>query len=233
MSSGGYALWLVPVEHESTELQAIMRFRPARRRHSDRPTRSYPKFHPHVTLATFDDLPANFHLNEIVPQSSDITAQYTHLERGETYLGAMKLMMTAPAALTQFRADILRQLQRMGMENKTRRFPHLSLFYVEEADERQRLHRGLQSRKFFTDDFTGNLTVKANPKASGPGIQQFTCGEVWLVNCMPRSVEQWSVIERHALSADPPQASQQSTSATKVQRAQRNQSHASCGCVIM
>ncbi|KAH7103564.1 hypothetical protein BKA62DRAFT_595531, partial [Auriculariales sp. MPI-PUGE-AT-0066] len=195
----GYALWLVPVEHESTELKAIMRFRPPRRRQSDRPTRSYPKFHPHVTLATFDELPVNFHLDELIPQSPDITAHYTSLERGETYLGAMKLMMTASPALAQFRAEIVHRLQRQGLQSKTHRFPHLSLFYVDEADERQRLHRALQSHKFFVNDHMGNLTIKADPKSRGTGLQQFTGAEVWLANCIPRSVESWSVIERITL----------------------------------
>ncbi|KAH7060366.1 hypothetical protein BKA62DRAFT_680017 [Auriculariales sp. MPI-PUGE-AT-0066] len=211
MSSGGYALWLVPVEHESTELKAIMRFRPPRRRQSDRPTRSYPKFHPH---------------------SPDITAHYTSLERGETYLGAMKLMMTASPALAQFRAEIVHRLQRQGLQSKTHRFPHLSLFYVDEADERQRLHRALQSHKFFVKDHMGNLTIKADPKSRGTGLQQFTGAEVWLANCIPRSVESWSVVERITLPTNPPEITRDPTSTQAVSttpRYQYSQKEQSCG----
>ncbi|KAH7103570.1 hypothetical protein BKA62DRAFT_45671 [Auriculariales sp. MPI-PUGE-AT-0066] len=196
----GYALWLVPSDAEMDELRALMEFRPPQRRHTDAPSnrsRSYPHFEPHITVANFAHLPNNFKLESIVPDGNDLGAHFTSLERGDSYLGAMKLVMTASEGLITFRADIIGRLRRIGVENNSRRFPHLSLFYVDEADERSRLFQELQERGFVTNPSrNGRLTIKGNPRSDGPGIDHFTGVEVWLVNCVPRDVEKWRVLQK-------------------------------------
>ncbi|KAH7100448.1 hypothetical protein BKA62DRAFT_706330 [Auriculariales sp. MPI-PUGE-AT-0066] len=197
----GFALWLVPEEDKMAELRALMAFRPPHNRVSDMPgvtTRSYPRFEPHVTLANFALLPSNFKLESVVPDGGDLSANFIELEKGETYLGAMKLVMSSPAGLLDFRAEIVERLRLMGLQINSHRFPHISLFYVEEADERSQLFDELQTSGHITGP-SGCLTIKGNLDSDGAGINQFTGAEVWLVNCSPWDVEKWRVLQKVSL----------------------------------
>ncbi|VDC07054.1 unnamed protein product [Peniophora sp. CBMAI 1063] len=139
----GYALWLVPSQDEEEALRELMRYRPPGS-YLPRHSRSYPMVHPHITLATFDILPHSFHLRDIVPQEGRVKTYYRDLKPGNTYLGALSVQISLSANLQRLHQSIVTGLDEQRIQWKSHGFPHMSLFYVDEASERERLWRGTQ-----------------------------------------------------------------------------------------
>ncbi|KZV67930.1 hypothetical protein PENSPDRAFT_610742 [Peniophora sp. CONT] len=193
----GYALWLVPSQDEANDLHELMTLRPAQ---SDLPprTRSYPDFHPHVTLATFDSLPPTFRLRDVIPQEGPVKAYFQSAKPGSTYLGAMSVHLRKTAELEHLHRNIVSKLDERGIRWKSRSFPHMSLFYVDEAPERERLQRMI--RRCFSRADDGRLVLWTGIGRDSRPIRRFTGSSVWLVDCHSKDVEQWSRIDRVSLS---------------------------------
>jgi len=186
----GYAIWLVPNKFECETLKQLMKFRPEGS--SLQPdSRSYPMFHPHITLATFEVLPAWLDLNNLV--ANPITppvAEFAGIGKpGNTYLGALKVTFEESPSLRSLQRKIAGRLDELKIAWKSRDFPHMSLFYVEEPMERKRLYSELRYSKQV-------------PGKSGT-ITQFTGSEVWLVDCSSRDVEKWDRLQSRRLKFFP------------------------------
>ncbi|VDC07051.1 unnamed protein product [Peniophora sp. CBMAI 1063] len=193
----GYALWLVPSQEEARSLDELMRIRPPRGEPHLR-TRSYPTFHPHITLATFEHLPSSFQLRSIIPQNGPVKTYFRDLKPGSTYLGAMSVQMRKTAGLESLHRSIVAALDVQDIHWKSRNFPHMSLFYVDEAPERERLLQIVNRCASRAED--GRLVLWTGPGRHARPIHRFTGSSVWLVDCRSKDVERWSVLDRLPLA---------------------------------
>lgn len=82
----------------------------------------------------------------------------------------------------------------------------MSLFYVDEAEERKRLERGLIKNMYVRrEERDGRIILKA--ATDERFIRRFTGSEVWLADCCSKKVEEWKVLGKLSLSipSPPPQ----------------------------
>ncbi|KAK0192234.1 cyclic phosphodiesterase-like protein-domain-containing protein [Armillaria mellea] len=195
----GYAVWLVPSSTESAALSELMSFRP-KTYTQDSQSCSYPSFYPHITLATFDDLPSPFNLDSIsLDNLAPPVAHFDSVKRGNSYLGALSIVISPVNELMPLRDAVTAHLDMLNTRWKSRGFPHMSLFYVDEPDERDHLYTELIGSRRIHED--GCLTLTANPLTQ---VKTFTGSEIWLVDCT-RSVKRWDVIaKRYLVSPAPP-----------------------------
>ncbi|KAK0232315.1 hypothetical protein EDD85DRAFT_106063 [Armillaria nabsnona] len=194
----GYALWLVPSSTEFTALSELMKFRPQPSTLDSR-SRSYPSFDPHITLATFDDLPPSFNLDAIsLDNLPPPVGRFHSVKRGNSYLGTLSIVISPANNLTPLRDAVTARLDRLNIQWKSRSFPHMSLFYVDEPEERDRLYNELRNRGRIQGD--KGLTLTANPSMQ---VRTFTGSEIWLVDCT-RSVKRWQVMKRRSLVSPAP-----------------------------
>ena len=183
-----------------------MTFRP---RHFQPPrnSRSFPRFAPHITLATFTTPSSTTPpLETLLPSSSDlrpVPVSFESVNAGNTYLGAFSVKIARTHELMTLHDKILNVLAANRIEAKSRSFPHMSLFYVDESEGRQQLNSELLRTGRVATVRKGDTTVvllQANPqdRESVP-FEGFVGSQVWLVDCTSKNVEDWEVKEKLSL----------------------------------
>ncbi|THU82248.1 hypothetical protein K435DRAFT_766755 [Dendrothele bispora CBS 962.96] len=198
----GYALWLVPAEQDLQALQLLMNFRP---KHCNvtQGSRSYPKFAPHITLATFDlsnssDKPPL--LSRIVPQNTVATPVFFEsLRVGNTYWGTMSIDVTKSQPLDALHQKIKQQIQKHGIQPQSKRFPHMALFYVEEAEERLRLREALSKTQRIVKLKDNKVGLYPDPNPFVEPMSGFNAAAIWMVDCRSRFAWEWKVLEKYQL----------------------------------
>lgn len=186
-------MWLVPSEEDSAKLRRIMT-------NSKSVSGSYPKFEPHVTLATFSTLDPQ-QLRESIPKSglSDLRIQFKSVDIGTHFFRSVYIAVEPSSALTALHTHIH---QALNMEPRTPSFPHISLCYIVDDDaargERQAWRDQLEA--------TGRIRSSDNGVELNCGIDVdedwMACSlahEIWLVNCVG-PVEEWSILDRVLLN---------------------------------
>ncbi|KAK0215816.1 hypothetical protein IW262DRAFT_237378 [Armillaria fumosa] len=193
----GYAIWLIPSSNEFSVLSELMKFRPQSSTLHSR-SRSYPYFDPHITLATFDGFPPSVNPDDISLDNLPAPGlgHFDSVKRGNSYLGALSIVISPANNLTRLRDAVTARLDRLNIQWKSRSFPHMSLFYVDEPEERDRLYAELRNRRRIQGD--RGLTLIANRSMQ---VKTFTGSEIWLVDCT-RSVKQWNVMKKSLVSPD-------------------------------
>jgi hypothetical protein len=200
----GYALWLVPSEAEYGALQHLMNFRPqpsSPRAHS---SRSFPRFDPHITLATFSS-PPSLPLPELLPSIKATPVYFESIKVGSGYLGSLSVVASKSPELMDLHDYILRHLNTVHrIRTASRSFPHMSLFYLDEAarGERIRLANILRSSGRVVEQ-RGGTGVALNCTLDGAAPQfhamtGFVGSEIWLVDCAG-GVADWKVLEKRKL----------------------------------
>ncbi|EJD55055.1 hypothetical protein AURDEDRAFT_132289 [Auricularia subglabra TFB-10046 SS5] len=163
-------------------------------------SRSYPTFHPHVTLAAFDAEPAGLQpaLETLAGEAEPVVSYFSKLVAGDSYLGAMKVQLEKTPGLVQLHARVTDILRARDIAWRSRGFPHLSLFYVDGAEERQRLaaHIGgadvvLRKRE------SSRIMLRAGPR--GRPLRRLIGAGIWLVDCRG-AVEKWQVLAKLQLA---------------------------------
>ncbi|KAG0702824.1 hypothetical protein DFH29DRAFT_919918 [Suillus ampliporus] len=136
----GYALWLVPSEPQYGALHSLMNFRPQHYGSSTHSTRSYPHFDPHITLATFS-CPYRPSLYQFLPLDVNSTPVYFQsMKVGNNYLGSLSILISKSRELMDLHNLVVKHLEKVNKIPATSRsFPHMSLFYLDEAFQGERL----------------------------------------------------------------------------------------------
>lgn len=197
----GISAWIVPTTQDSQKLDKIMK---PKHDTSSLSKTSYPTFDPHVTLAT--GIPPETPLTEIrkalghsptdtdtdyndveAPTSGKFKVEFASLEVGGTYHQSVFIRCKATQQIVQLHDNFHSKL---GIEVKTSNFPHLSVAYIEEPDERQRLVNELKDQ----GRVRGNVEVLCGMEMGG-WVDGFEAAEVWIVNCTG-PVRQWEVMDR-------------------------------------
>ncbi|KAI0341112.1 hypothetical protein BDW22DRAFT_1359314 [Trametopsis cervina] len=197
----GYSLWLVPAQQERTALEQFMKYRPMtyREKHG---SRSYPRLDPHITLATFKarHCPS---IDSILPQDIvETPVTFQALRAGDNYMGAMSITIAKNRRLMKLHDGIIFLLEKVEkLETKSRRFPHMSLFYVDEDEERKRLEKDLARSGNVRNLSGGKGVVLTCSVDNGAKVQLagFNGQEIWLVDCNSSVVEEWEVKEKRLL----------------------------------
>jgi 2',3'-cyclic-nucleotide 3'-phosphodiesterase len=182
-----------------------MDFRPSQSESSS--SKSYSNFHPHITLAS--GIPSSVSMTSLlacIPEHAALPVEFKSLEVGETYFRSVFLAIHASPNLSGLHQHINNELKKLdGVEPRSPRFPHLSLFYIDdsEAEERQMIANELLSSgrvvqdgrdRIVLDCFTDKHNVRH--KLSG-----FDGVEVWIVNCEGQ-VEEWEALAKVDFNID-------------------------------
>ncbi|KAK0496339.1 hypothetical protein EDD18DRAFT_1019374, partial [Armillaria luteobubalina] len=194
----GYAIWLVPSDTETAALSKLMELHP-KSYTQDSQSHSYPSFDPHITLVTFDKLPSSFNLESI---SLDLltlpVVHFDSIKRGNSYLGAFSIVISPVSELMPLHDTVTSHLDVLSISWKSRSFPHMSLFYIDKPDKRDRLHAELINERRIQGDECLMLTASLSME-----VTTFTGSEIWLVDCMC-SVKRWQVIVKRSLVSPAP-----------------------------
>jgi 2',3'-cyclic-nucleotide 3'-phosphodiesterase len=217
------ALWLVPSEPEAALLQQLMDRRPEQSAHH-----SFPRFHPHVTLATLKPTSTTTS-SESTSATTSETNDASNRERAATLLSLREaLPLGQPAVNVRFERVIAgdhyfrsvyialqrsRELVELREALETIRgpeppaFPHLSLYYIadEDAHERARVLQELERENVVVGPSAdgrgrGGMVLKCS--ASGEGdvaLEGFLGTQIWIMDC-EGPVEGWKVIDKILLA---------------------------------
>ncbi|KAI0306404.1 2',3'-cyclic-nucleotide 3'-phosphodiesterase [Multifurca ochricompacta] len=215
----GISLWLVPSETETTLLQRFMD------RHPEPGARhSFPRFHPHVTLATIQPPSEYFPpgttravhvhvhdsalltLREAVPLGQTVVpVRFARVVSGEHYFRSIYVALAPSPELVGLRAA----LGAAGTPHPPA-FPHLSLYYIadEEAHTRTRFLQELERENVVRPsadgqgvilDCDGSIESIVAPANAVRFLEGFMGTEIWIVDC-EGPVEGWKVLDKILLA---------------------------------
>ncbi|KAG1822426.1 cyclic phosphodiesterase-like protein-domain-containing protein [Suillus subaureus] len=201
-----YALWLVPSGPEAVALRYLMEFRPRPDRpknHSIR-SRSYPRFDPHITLATFW-CPHRPYIFQFLPTGAKTTpVEFESMKVGDDFLDSLSIVAKKSSELMQLRDRVMDHMKENFMRASSPSFPHIPLFYLDESYKGERSLLAKQLRETGRANFTLNCSVDG----AGPhfdAMKGFEGTEIWLVD-ITEGVEDWVVLDRRDLKPRMPKA---------------------------
>ncbi|KII89116.1 hypothetical protein PLICRDRAFT_175346 [Plicaturopsis crispa FD-325 SS-3] len=194
------SLWLVPTAEQTSKLERVLHAHPPRKPDSS----SYPHFHSHITLITIPTSPAALQaLREAIPTSQPrIAVNFESVEVGDAYFRSVFVACTHSTELVTLNESIRAALKEsLGLElGPGPRFPHMSLYYIDdaEAQERRRRYEQLVSDGKILRDSQGiALDCRVGSEKAGPTNQLggFDGHEVWIAEC-EGPVEEWKVLAK-------------------------------------
>ncbi|VDC01403.1 unnamed protein product [Peniophora sp. CBMAI 1063] len=201
----GISFWLVPTVYETDTLRKITSLRPVPAKSAS----SFPKFHPHVTLASIPlpnepdrDLLA-LRLRESIPVGTPaLPLTFQSVEAGDTFTRSVYVNIKPTSELMHLHAEIHTTL---GHSPNTPKFPHMSLFYIgdEDADARVQTLEELE-RMGVVVQGEDHATLDARvldgvDKDAIAHLDGFTASEIWIVR-IEGAVEDWAVLDKIVLS---------------------------------
>ncbi|KAK0496334.1 hypothetical protein EDD18DRAFT_1253615 [Armillaria luteobubalina] len=134
----GYTIWLIPSSYEFSVLSELMKFHP---QSSTLPSQShsYPFFHLHITLTTFNGFPPLVNPDDISLDNLPAPGlgHFDSVKHGNSYLGTLSIVISQDKDnnLTLLHDAVTVRLGRLNFHWKSCCFPHMSLFYVDESEE--------------------------------------------------------------------------------------------------
>ena len=206
-NSTGMSLWLVPSTEQSAKLSWIMHVRPQ----TAKMPNSYPKFHPHITLATVSSTtPVEDLVAAIPPRQPQVRAAFSDVVVSDAYFRSVLAVIESSPETSALHAKINESLKIRNPRSPM--FPHMSIYYIddEEPEERSRVLQELKDNGTVvrTKDGvqihtsggpTGTPTgPETRPLPHGDELQGFDGVEIWVVLC-DGSVETWTVLKRVGL----------------------------------
>ncbi|KAF7343377.1 hypothetical protein MVEN_01770000 [Mycena venus] len=200
----GYSLWLMPSDAQRSALAWLMEYRPSSYLKNPRSysSKSFPHFEPHITLANLS-LPFPPSLDMLLPPRLErVVARFKSLHVGNKYLSSLSVTVKKTPDLMTLHDTIDAHLKLNNIENRGGRFPHMSLFYLDEAvpGDRQRLPERLQRRGLVTSTREGILlNCFLDDAAFVPvSLPSFNGEEIWLVDCNG-PVAEWKMLDKRRL----------------------------------
>lgn len=163
-------LWIVPSDEDSAKLRIIMSMQS-----STCKTRSYPKFHPHITLAA---PPSSSHLTlEQLRESIShhlpckIRIDFKSVNTGNHFFRSVYIAVQPSPDLVSLHKCIHTTLD---LEPRTPLFPHLSLCYIADEDdaagkERQEWRNQLETSGRIRTIGPAGVSIEVNCSKDGAG----------------------------------------------------------------
>ncbi|KAF9535239.1 hypothetical protein CPB83DRAFT_841449 [Crepidotus variabilis] len=155
---------------------------------------SYPKFYPHITLASLAHLQG---LTEAIPQyETPIVCSFKSIDIGDVYYRSVYVSIVPDNSILYLHKRVHENLR---IEPRTPSFPHMSLVYIDDEDaakgERQRYYELLKDAGKFE-------VVGEAVKLCGQGLEDlidgFEARQIWAVDCNG-PVEGWQIIAKYSL----------------------------------
>ncbi|KAI6045544.1 2',3'-cyclic-nucleotide 3'-phosphodiesterase, partial [Pisolithus marmoratus] len=194
----GLSFWLVPPPCQATLLQSIMPQRPQGRTLSPS---SYPKFFPHITLASVrsgNELPGALLVN-LARDRQSIRVNFQSVVVSDHYFRSLLVSVLPTADLLALAGEIKETLSHLSPLSAPM-FPHLSLAYITdedaEAGERDRAAQSLRESSAAVEDESNHTVSLQCGEVCLSGID---LTEIWLVDC-EGPVEDWSVRDKVSLT---------------------------------
>ena len=203
----GLSLWLVPTAAQSDKLAWIMHVRPPTAKVSS----SYPRFHPHITLATVpSSTPADKLVAAIPSEQSRVKVDFADVVVSDAYFRSVLAVIKSSPEISTLYVKVNENLKIHNPQSPM--FPHMSIYYIDdaEAEERSRVLQELEDNGTVvkTEDGvqirtsrgpTGIQTgSETRPVPLGDELQGFDGAEIWVALC-DGPVETWTVLEKVAL----------------------------------
>ena len=203
-NSTGLSLWLVPTAEQSAKLSWIMHIRPP----TAKMPNSYPRFHPHITLAT---VPSTTPVGELIaaipPRQLRVRADFSDVVVSDAYFrSVLAVIKTSPETLS-LHAKINENLKIRNPQAPM--FPHMSIYYIDdaEAEERFRVLQELRDNGTVVQTQDGvqihtsggpagiPTGTDARPLPQDDVLQGFDGVEIWAALC-DGPVETWTVLKK-------------------------------------
>ncbi|KAK1236401.1 hypothetical protein PQX77_000341 [Marasmius sp. AFHP31] len=201
----GVTLWIVPAEEAMLKLKRTMDIRPSG---SDAPSSgrdteptSYPKFDPHITLASLPsstDISISQLRDSIPKDQSPLKIHFRSVvDMGDHFFRSVYIAVNLSPELAELHRRVHDALK---VEPKTPKFPHISLCYITDSDaadgERQRYREELTRRIRGGDD--GNVALNCGLDEED-WVSGFVASEIWIAEC-EGPVETWKILDKISLS---------------------------------
>jgi len=202
------SLWLVPTGGQSAKLSWVMHIRPP----TAKTPSSYPRFHPHITLAT---VPSTTPVEELVAaipsRESQVKAVFSDIVVSDTYFRSVLAVIEPSPGIMSLRAKVGESLKTRNPQSPM--FPHMSIYYIDDAEAEERV-RVLQELKdngtvIKTEEGvqihtsggpigtpTGSET---RPLPQGDTLRGIDGAEIWVAFC-DGPVETWTVLKKVGLA---------------------------------
>lgn len=198
----GLSLWLVPNTPEAKKLESVIN---TRRKNSSLAVGSYPKFYPHITLASLP-LSLETELDKIegsIPKSdTPLRCYFDQVKIGDHYFRSVYVAIKPTTEIVSLYEEVHR---RLGVEPRSPAFPHMSLCYIDDADaansERKKFYEELQTNGVMGTKAEDQDTIQLNCGSEGnkDWVDNFEAHEVWVVRC-EGPVVGWDVLRKIPLN---------------------------------
>jgi len=197
----GIALWLAPSTDEDVENinSAMQARRQVQGSEIQCSPSSYPRFHPHITLASIPSSLASSLLADIrssIPKFvRAIRVEFESIEVGTHFFRSVYIAVKPTPPLLALHAEIHKKLK---IEENTPAFPHISLCYIDDQDalqgERNNFFEAVLSRvRQNGADKGGGISLKR--KDNEDWLSGFLATELWIANC-DGPVSGWTVLDK-------------------------------------
>ena len=173
---------------------------------------SYPRFHPHITLATVSSTtPVQELVAAIPPRHPQIQVVISDVVVGDTYFRSVLAAIVPSPEILSLQSTVSENLR--IRDPRSPMFPHMSIYYIDDAEAEERT-RVLQELK---DNGTVIKTEEGvqihtsggpigtptgsgtRPPPQGDALRGIDGSEIWVVLC-DGPVETWTVLEKVKLA---------------------------------
>lgn len=165
---------------------------------------SFPKFAPHITLASLPWISAPpLSIIRAAISTNPIAVEFKSIEVGDHFFRSVYIAISPTPALSTLHEHIHTKL---GIEPHTPSFPHVSLSYIDDEDAQK------GDREWFLwylenagkVDRENSELVRLNCSSESGAedwMKGFHAAEIWVANC-DGPVEGWSVLDRVPITRD-------------------------------
>ena len=186
----------------ATKLQRLMDRRPDASLSRGLKDESYPKFYPHVTLASLSLLenPDAGETIRRVVMGGLLESQEVAFRSVDSGIHHFRSVFVRAELTEELKVLHARVHEGLGIKPKTPEFPHMSLCYIADEDaehgERQRFHDMMKNLSMI-DDITGEFALDCGEQ---DWVSGFRAVEMWVVDCSGATAD-WQVLHKIQLSA--------------------------------
>jgi len=202
----GITLWIVPPADEASILQHVMDNPPLPKDSDDDGLgglqKSFPHFQSHITLGSFPaSTPVEKLRSAIPPSTTPLQIDFDTVETGDHYFRSVFVRVRPSSALDELHRQVHLALD--VKEPNTPKFPHLSLYYIEDsrASERGEVLENMNAQgTIVKTEGSGNIELVgfANDGRTAR-VSGFVANEIWIAMCNG-PVETWSICDKFKLN---------------------------------
>ncbi|KAK0497062.1 2',3'-cyclic-nucleotide 3'-phosphodiesterase [Armillaria luteobubalina] len=190
----GITLWIVPSSTCAAKLKHIMGVRPVPP--TTTPSSSYPRFDPHITLLSLPaDSPISISILRDAISSIQLSAldiKFKSIDIGTHFFRSVYIAVQLTPALTEIHTHVH---EKVGVEPRTPKYPHLSLCYITDEDaqqgEREAFYQAIEDK--IRKDGDG-VSLDCGELAE-EWIGGFVASEIWITECNG-PIEDWNILDK-------------------------------------